>query len=239
MSTSPTRSAARCAACEGSLLVVDASQGVEAQTLANAYHAIDANHEIIPVLNKIDLPSADADRVCQEIEDVIGIDTSEAVKVSAKTGLGIDDLLEAMVKRLPPPKGDRNAPLEGAAGRQLVRPVPRRRHPGARQGRRAQEGHAHPHDGGGARPTTSTRSACSRPRPRTWPSWGRARSASSSPASRPSPTARSATPSPTTASPRPTCCRASSPRCRWCSAACSRPTPPSSSSCANRSPSSG
>jgi GTP-binding protein LepA len=100
------------AACEGSLLVVDASQGVEAQTLANAYHAIDANHEIIPVLNKIDLPSADPDRVCQEIEDVIGIDTSEAVKVSAKTGLGIDDLLESMVKRLPPPVGDRNAPLK-------------------------------------------------------------------------------------------------------------------------------
>jgi GTP-binding protein LepA len=100
------------AACEGSLLVVDASQGVEAQTLANAYHAIDANHEIIPVLNKIDLPSAEPERVCQEIEDVIGIDTSEAVKVSAKTGLGIDDLLEAMVKRLPAPKGDRNAPLK-------------------------------------------------------------------------------------------------------------------------------
>jgi GTP-binding protein LepA len=100
------------AACEGSLLVVDASQGVEAQTLANAYHAIDANHEIIPVLNKIDLPSAEPERVCREIEDVIGIDTSEAIKVSAKTGIGIDDLLEAMVKRLPPPKGDRNAPLK-------------------------------------------------------------------------------------------------------------------------------
>jgi GTP-binding protein LepA len=100
------------AACEGSLLVVDASQGVEAQTLANAYHAIDANHEIIPVLNKIDLPSAEPERVCQEIEDVIGIDTSDAIKVSAKTGIGIDDLLEAMVKRLPPPKGDREAPLK-------------------------------------------------------------------------------------------------------------------------------
>ena len=100
------------AACEGSLLVVDASQGVEAQTLANAYHAIDANHEIIPVLNKIDLPSADAERVCKEIEDVIGIDTSDSVKVSAKTGIGIDDLLEAMVKRLPAPKGERNAPLK-------------------------------------------------------------------------------------------------------------------------------
>lgn len=100
------------AACEGSLLVVDASQGVEAQTLANAYHAIDSNHEIIPVLNKIDLPSADPERVCTEIEDVIGIDTSEAVNVSAKTGLGIDDLLEAMVKRLPAPTGERNAPLK-------------------------------------------------------------------------------------------------------------------------------
>src|SRR3984957_2941863 len=100
------------AACEGSLLVVDASQGVEAQTLANAYHAIDVNHEIIPVLNKIDLPSADPERVSKEIEDVIGIDTSDAVRVSAKTGLGIDDLLEAMVKRLPAPKGDRDAPLK-------------------------------------------------------------------------------------------------------------------------------
>ena len=104
------------AACEGSLLVVDASQGVEAQTLANAYHAIDANHEIIPVLNKIDLPSADPDKVCKEIEDVIGIDTSEAIRVSAKTGLGIDDLLEAMVRRLPAPTGDRNAPLKALLG---------------------------------------------------------------------------------------------------------------------------
>src|ERR1700740_326197 len=95
------------AACEGSLLGVDASQGVEAQTLANAYHAIEAGHEIIPVLNKIDLPAAEPDRVSKEIEDVIGIATSDAVRVSAKTGLGIDDLLEAMVKRLPPPKGDR------------------------------------------------------------------------------------------------------------------------------------
>src|ERR1700682_3744609 len=100
------------AACEGSLLVVDATQGREAQTLANAYHAIDVNHEIIPVLNKIDLPSADPARVSKEIEDVIGIDTSDAVHVSAKTGLGIDELLEVMVKRLPSPKGDRNAPLK-------------------------------------------------------------------------------------------------------------------------------
>ena len=100
------------AACEGSLLVVDASQGVEAQTLANVYQAIDANHEIVPVLNKIDLPAAEPDRVKEQIEEVIGLDASEAVPISAKTGLGIEDVLEAIVKRLPPPKGDRDAPLK-------------------------------------------------------------------------------------------------------------------------------
>ena len=101
------------ASCEGSLLVVDSTQGVEAQTLANVYQAIDNNHEIIPVINKIDLPAADADRVKQQIEDVIGLDTSEAVLVSAKAGIGIDDLLEAIVKKLPPPAGDPDAPLKG------------------------------------------------------------------------------------------------------------------------------
>jgi GTP-binding protein LepA len=100
------------AACEGSILVVDASQGVEAQTLANVYQAIDNNHEIVPVLNKIDLPAAEPDRVRQQIEDVIGLDASDAVECSAKTGLGIHDVLEAIVKRLPPPKGDRDAPLK-------------------------------------------------------------------------------------------------------------------------------
>jgi GTP-binding protein LepA len=99
------------AACEGSLLVVDASQGVEAQTLANVYQAIDANHEIVPVLNKIDLPAADVPRVKQQIEDVIGIDASDAVEISAKTGLNIEGVLEALVTRLPPPKGDAEAPL--------------------------------------------------------------------------------------------------------------------------------
>jgi GTP-binding protein LepA len=94
------------AACEGSILVVDASQGVEAQTLANVYQALDAGHEVVPVLNKIDLPAAEPDRVKQQIEDVIGLDTSDAVMISAKTGLGIPDVLEAVVKRLPPPKGD-------------------------------------------------------------------------------------------------------------------------------------
>ncbi len=100
------------AACEGSLLVVDASQGVEAQTMANVYKAIEANHEIIPVINKIDLPAADPQRVKDQIEDVIGIDTSNSVNVSAKTGIGIKDVLEAMVKYLPPPKGKINAPLQ-------------------------------------------------------------------------------------------------------------------------------
>ncbi|BBK38844.1 elongation factor 4 [Allostella sp. ATCC 35155] len=100
------------AACEGSLLVVDATQGVEAQTLANVYQALDANHEIVPVLNKIDLPAAETDRVKQQIEDVIGLDASDAVPISAKTGLGIDLVLEALVRRLPPPTGDVDAPLK-------------------------------------------------------------------------------------------------------------------------------
>ena len=100
------------AACEGSILVVDASQGVEAQTLANVYLAIDANHEIVPVLNKIDLPAAEPDRVKQEINDVIGIDASDALPISAKTGMGVDGVLEALVTRLPPPVGDAKAPLK-------------------------------------------------------------------------------------------------------------------------------
>jgi len=100
------------AACEGSLLVVDASQGVEAQTLANVYHALDADHEIVPVLNKVDLPAAEPDRVKAQIEEVIGLDASEAVPISAKTGLNIEGVLEAIVKKLPPPKGDIDAPLK-------------------------------------------------------------------------------------------------------------------------------
>ena len=100
------------AACEGSLLVVDASQGVEAQTLANVYQAINNNHEIVPVLNKVDLPAAEPDRVRQQIEDVIGIDASDAIPISAKTGVGVPDVLEAIVHRLPAPKGDRKAPLK-------------------------------------------------------------------------------------------------------------------------------
>ena len=100
------------ASCEGSVLVVDATQGVEAQTLANVYLAINNNHEIIPVLNKIDLPSADVDRVKRQIEDVIGIDASEAIETSGKTGFGVDNLLEAIVTKLPAPVGDDSAPLK-------------------------------------------------------------------------------------------------------------------------------
>jgi len=99
-------------AVEGSLLVVDSTQGVEAQTLANVYHAIDANHEIVPILNKIDLPATDCDRVAEQIEDVIGIDASGAIRVSAKTGQGIVETLEAIVHHLPAPKGDIDAPLK-------------------------------------------------------------------------------------------------------------------------------
>jgi GTP-binding protein LepA len=92
------------AACEGSLLVVDASQGVEAQTLANVYQAIDNDHEIIPILNKVDLPAAEPDRVRAQIEEVIGIDAADAVEISAKTGMGVEKVLEAIVHRLPPPR---------------------------------------------------------------------------------------------------------------------------------------
>ncbi|MFQ3665015.1 MAG: translation elongation factor 4, partial [Sphingomonadaceae bacterium] len=100
------------AACEGALLVVDAAQGVEAQTLANVYQSIEHDHEIVPVINKVDLPSADPEKVRHEIEEIIGLDASNAVLASAKTGLGIDEVLEAVVTRIPPPRGDREAPLK-------------------------------------------------------------------------------------------------------------------------------
>lgn len=99
------------AACEGALLVVDAAQGIEAQTLANVYLALEHDLEIVPVINKIDLPSAEPERVKQEVEDVIGLDTSDAVLVSAKAGIGIEDVLEAIVRKVPPPKGNEEEPL--------------------------------------------------------------------------------------------------------------------------------
>jgi GTP-binding protein LepA len=100
------------AACEGALLVVDAGQGVEAQTLANCYTAIEMDMEVVPVLNKIDLPQAEPDRVAEEIEDIVGIDALDAVRCSAKTGIGIEDVLEVIVNQIPPPEGDRDAPLK-------------------------------------------------------------------------------------------------------------------------------
>ena len=100
------------AACEGALLVVDAGQGVEAQTLANCYTAIEMDMEVVPVLNKIDLPQAEPDRVAEEIEDIVGIDALDAVRCSAKTGIGIEDVLEVIVNKIPPPEGDREAPLK-------------------------------------------------------------------------------------------------------------------------------
>ncbi len=135
------------AACEGAVLVVDASQGVEAQTLANVYQALDNNLEILPVLNKIDLPSADADRVKAQIEDVIGIDASDAVGVSAKTGLNVAAVLEAIVERLPPPNGRSQQAPEGHADRQLVRRLSRRRGARAHHRRHAEEGPEGPDDG--------------------------------------------------------------------------------------------
>ena len=135
------------AACEGSLLVVDASQGVEAQTLANVYHALDAGHEIVPVLNKVDLPAAEPDRVKEQIEDVIGLDASNAIEISAKTGLNVDQVLEAIVTPATAAQGRRDRAAQGAAGRFLVRRLSRRRRPGAADRRPFQARHAHPHDG--------------------------------------------------------------------------------------------
>ena len=109
------------AACEGALLVVDASQGVEAQTVANCYTALELGLEVFPVLNKIDLPSANKDLVLEEIEEAIGIDSNEAVSVSAKTGLGIDELLEAIVEKIPPPSGKKRRSFAGTDSRLLVR----------------------------------------------------------------------------------------------------------------------
>jgi len=100
------------AACEGALLVVDAAQGVEAQTLANVYQSIEHDHEIVPVINKIDLPAAEVDKVKAEIEEIIGLPADDAVLTSAKSGIGIAEVLEAVVTRIPPPKGDRSAPLK-------------------------------------------------------------------------------------------------------------------------------
>ena len=108
------------AACEGALLVVDAAQGVEAQTLANVYQSIEHDHEIVPVINKIDLPAAEPEKVKTEIEDIIGIDAQDAVLTSAKSGIGIEEVLEAVVRRIPAPTGDRTKPLKALLDRKSV-----------------------------------------------------------------------------------------------------------------------
>src|SRR4030095_15797574 len=135
------------AACEGALLVVDASQGVEAQTVANCYTAIEQGVEVVPVLNKIDLPSADPDRVIGEIEDIIGIHAHNAIRASAKTGEGIDDILEAVIARIPPPAGGAGGARAGARDRLGVRQLRRRRHAGARETGGAQAAPPDPVDG--------------------------------------------------------------------------------------------
>ena len=134
-------------ACEGSILLIDATQGVEAQTLANAYQAIDADHEIIPVLNKIDLPAAEPERIKQQIEDIVGLPADDALPISAKTGRG--DRRGAGGDRRPPAltAGRRRCAAQGSAGRQLVRRLSRRRDPGPRQGRDDRQGPEDPHDG--------------------------------------------------------------------------------------------
>ena len=139
------------AACEGAVLVVDASQGIEAQTLANVYMALDHDLEIIPVINKIDLPSAQPDVVRHEIEDEIGLDTEGCPLVSAKQGIGIEDVLEAIVQKRARAHGRRGRALAGADLRFLLRQLPRRHFLRARQGGQRQGGRPHPHDGGRAR----------------------------------------------------------------------------------------
>ena len=114
------------AACEGALLVVDASQGVEAQTVANTYAAVEAGLELIPVVNKVDLPGAEPERVAAEVTDLIGGNPDEVLRISAKTGEGVAEVLEAIVERIPPPEGNPNAPPASADLRLRVRPVPRR-----------------------------------------------------------------------------------------------------------------
>ena len=198
------------AACEGSLLVVDASQGVEAQTLANVYQALDNSHEIVPVLNKVDLPAAEPEQVKQQIEDVIGIDASNAVMISAKTGLGIPKCWKRSSTRLPPPKGDRDAPLKALLVDSwydaylgvvvLVRIIDGVLKKGQRI-RMMGTNAAYEVDRVGVFKPKLTQSTNSAP----------ARSACSPPRSRKSPIPASAIPSPTTGSRSPRCCRASSP----------------------------
>jgi GTP-binding protein LepA len=222
------------AACEGALLVVDAAQGVEAQTLANVYLALDAHLEIIPVINKIDLPSADVEGVKRQIEETVGLDTRDALLVSAKTGVGIKELLEAIILRIPPPRGDRSAKVKALiidswwdsykGVISIVRVFAGVLRAGDRIKMMATGKPYDVIDVGAYAPELKTLKELGRRR-------GRLRS---SPTSRRSRTRRSATRwrPPTTTRPRR--CRASRRSSRWCSPGCSRPTTPTTRSCATR-----
>ena len=197
------------AACEGAILVVDASQGVQAQTMANVYLALEHDHAIIPVLNKIDLPSADPERARREIEEAIGLDASGAILASAKEGIGTDEILEAIVHRIPPPQGDAGGADARADLRLLVRSVSRGGGARPGHGRGAPQGTAHPAHGGrqGVHRDAAVRARAARRRgggagrPARWASCRRP--------SRRSPTRASATPSPTRSGRRRSRCRAS------------------------------
>ncbi len=166
------------AACEGALLVVDAAQGVEAQSVANCYTAIEQGLEVVPVLNKIDLPSADPAKVIKEIEEIIGIDAEDAVRVCAKTGENVPELLEDLIARIPPPKGDPAGAAAGADHRLLVRQLRGRRVAGARRQRHAAHRREDPGHGRPGAGTRSTSSAASRPSRVVAAALERARSAS-------------------------------------------------------------
>ena len=203
-------------ACEGALLVVDASQGVEAQTLANTYLALNHNLEIIPVINKIDLPSAEPDRIREQIEQVIGLDATDAVLASAKQGIGVEEILEAVVQRVPPPNGDPEAPLRALIFDSwfdpyrgviiLVRVV---------DGTLSMGQKIRLWSTGGMYEVEGLGYQSPKPVPAT--SCRQAKSDSSSPISRPFPTRRSATPSPKPRTPQPSRCPASRRSSRWSS----------------------
>ena len=213
------------AACEGAVLVVDASQGVEAQTLANVYLAVDNNLELVPVLNKIDLPRARPDEIKKEIEEIIGIDASEAVLASAKMGIGTHELLESIVRHVPPPKGDAEAPLKALifdcsydnylGVTVLVRVIDGVLVKGRKVRFMAT-----------ARSMRSSASGRSLPRRRNCPSSVPARWASSPPPSRMCAIPASATLSRKPTGPPPSRCRVSPRRRPWSSAASTPPTPP-------------